>query len=62
MTPPGYDWILQPEGDQWRWKGVGRDDRQVLVEGLARSRAEAAASLAFAMSLGVLRQTGAAAA
>lgn len=58
MTPPGYDWILQPEGDQWRWMAVGRDNRVVLVEGLAASRAEGAAFLARAMSLGVLRQTG----
>lgn len=62
MTPPGYDWILQPEGDQWRWIAVGRDDGVVLVEGLSQSRAEGAAFLARAMSLGVLRQSEAAAA
>ena len=56
MNPPGFDWILQPEGDQWRWKAVGRDDGLVLIEGLAGTRAEGAAFLARAMSLGVLRQ------
>ena len=62
MTSPGYDWSLQREGDQWRWRAVGRDNGLVLVEGLARTRAEGAAYLACAMSLGVLRQAGAAAA
>lgn len=56
MTPPGYDWILRPEGDAWRWKAVGRDDGATLVEGVAGSRAEGAAFLARAMSLGVLNQ------
>ena len=62
MGPPGYDWILQPEGDQWRWMAVGRDDGCVLDEGLAGTRAEGAAFLVRAMSLGVLRQMEAVAA
>ena len=56
MNPPGYHWILQPEGDQWRWRVVGRDDGRLLTEGVACTRAEGAAFLARAMSLGVLRQ------
>ena len=57
MNPAGYHWILQPEGEQWRWKAIGRDDGHVLDEGLAHTRAEGAAFLVRAMSLGVLRQT-----
>ncbi|MBX9460347.1 MAG: hypothetical protein KL785_03795 [Brevundimonas sp.] len=56
MIPSGYDWILRPEGDGWRWKAIGRDDGAVLVEGVAGSRAEGAAFLARAISLGVLSQ------
>jgi hypothetical protein len=62
MDPAGYQWILQPEGDAWRWKAVGRDDGAILVEGVAGTRAEGAAFLARAISLGILRQIGAVAA
>ena len=54
MSCNGYQWILRPEGDSWRWRAVGREDQTVFAEGVARSRAEAAAYLARAMSLGVL--------
>jgi hypothetical protein len=54
MNHSGYQWILRPEGDSWRWKAVGRDDQTVFAEGLARTRAEGAAFLARVMSLGVL--------
>lgn len=62
MTPPGYEWILQPEGDHWRWKAIGRDDGRILDEGLAGTRAEGAALLVRAMSRGVLHQMEAVAA
>jgi hypothetical protein len=58
MTTSGYHWVLHPEGDCWRWKAVGRDDQTVFAEGEARTRAEAAACLVRAMSLGVLNGQG----
>ena len=58
MNGSGYSWTLRRDGEQWRWKAVDRADQTVLVQGVARSRAEAAAFLARAMSLGVLRQQG----
>jgi hypothetical protein len=56
MNGSGYSWTLRAEGDQWRWMAVDRDDQTVLTQGVAHSRAEAAAFLARAMSLGVLNQ------
>lgn len=63
MDHAGYKWSLTREGAGWRWRAVERDKDIVLVEGVAASRAEAAAFLARAMSLGVLSRikTGAAA-
>lgn len=58
MHHSGYQWSLRPEGDRWRWMAVGRDDRAVFAQGVAPSRAEAAALLARAMSLGVLGGPG----
>mgnify|MGYP001627301477 CR=1 FL=1 len=54
MEHAGYRWSLTREGAQWRWRAVERDRNIVLVEGVAASRAEGAAFLARAMSLGVL--------
>lgn len=62
MDGSGYSWTLRRDGDHWRWMAVDRTDQTVLIQGVARTRAEAAAFLARAMSLGVLRQQGAAAA
>lgn len=62
MNGSGYSWTLRRDGDHWCWQAVDRADQTVLVQGVARSRAEAAAFLARAMSLGVLRQQEAAAA
>ena len=62
MNGSGSSWTLRPDGDQWRWMAVDRDDQTVLSEGVARTRAEAAAFLARAMSLGVLAGQEAAAA
>jgi len=56
MNGSGYSWTLRPDGDRWRWMAVDRDDQTVLTQGVARTRAEAAAFLARAMSLGVLNQ------
>lgn len=56
MGHPGYKWSLKPEGGQWRWQAVDRDGGAVFVQGMANSRAEAAACLARAMTLGVLGQ------
>ena len=54
MNTPGYHWTLWPEGATWRWRALGRDDQVVFAEGEARTRAEAAAFLARAMTLGVI--------
>jgi len=54
MGHPGYRWSLQAEGDKWRWRALDRDRGSVMMEGLADSRAEAAAWLARTMTLGVL--------
>jgi hypothetical protein len=62
MNGSGYSWTLRRDGDQWRWAAVDRADQTVLIAGVARTRAEAAAFLARAMSLGVLRQQEASAA
>ncbi|WP_374515118.1 hypothetical protein [Brevundimonas sp.] len=56
MVPSGYSWTLRRVGDQWRWKAIDRGDQTVLVQGVARTRAEAAAYLVRAMSMGVVRQ------
>ena len=56
MNGSGYSWTLRPDGDQWRWMAVDREDQTVLTQGVARTRAEAAAFLARAMSLGVLNR------
>jgi hypothetical protein len=54
MNHSGFKWSLKPEGDHWRWKAIGRDTEDVVVEGVARTRAEAAAYLARTMSLAVI--------
>ena len=54
MGHPGYSWSLAPENGKWRWSAVDRDAGTVFLQGLADSRAEAAAYLARAMTLGVL--------
>ncbi len=54
MGHPGYKWSLSPENGGWRWSAVDRDNGTIFLEGLANSRAEAAAYLAKAMTVGVL--------
>ena len=55
MGHAGYRWSLAPEdGGKWRWQAIDRDRGTVFLQGLADSRAEAAAYLARAMTLGVL--------
>lgn len=54
MHQSGFKWVLRPDGQKWAWKAVGHDDGAVVIEGVADSRAEAAAYLARAMALGVL--------
>lgn len=56
MQHAGYHWSLQPEGEQWRWVARGREDQAVFMEGLAPTRAVAAAFLVRALSRGVLNQ------
>lgn len=56
MGHPGYKWSLTPENGKWRWQAVDRDRGTIFVQGLANTRAEAAAYIARAMTLGVLAQ------
>lgn len=56
MHHAGYHWSLRPEGDKWRWVARGREDEQVFMQGLAPSRAIAAAFLVRALSRGVQSQ------
>lgn len=56
MGHPGYLWSLAPEDGKWRWRAVDHDRGTVFLQGVADSRAEAAAYLARAMSLGVLNR------
>ena len=52
----GYHWTIVPHEDGWRWRAVRADDGALLVEGMARSRPEAALCLARAASLATARQ------
>lgn len=52
MQPKGFRWTLRPEGDVWFWQAVGRDDRRLIAQGHARTRAIAAACLVRAISRG----------
>ncbi len=55
MGHPGYKWSLAPaDCGKWRWQAVDHDRGTVFLQGLANSRAEAAAHIARAMTLGVL--------
>lgn len=54
MGHPGYRWSVVEEDGRWRWRAVDRDCGTVMMEGVADSRAEAAAWLARTMTLGVL--------
>lgn len=53
MTHAGYKWSLKEDAGQWRWMAFGRDDKTVLTQGVAQSRAEAAAFLVRAMARGI---------
>lgn len=57
MMNPGYRWTLRRVGDRWLWRAEGRDDRAVLMQGLASTKAEAAALLVRAISLNAAGQT-----
>lgn len=54
----GFKWSLRPEGDQWRWQAIGRDTGVVVVEGVAKTRAEGAAWLVRTLSLAVAQSEG----
>lgn len=50
----GFHWSLRPEADGWRWRALAAEGDRIVIEGVARTRAEGAAYLARAMSLAVL--------
>lgn len=54
MQHPGYRWSIARENGKWHWRALDRDRDTVLRQGLADSRAEAAAHLVRVMSLGML--------
>jgi len=56
MGHPGFTWSLTPEDGQWRWMAAERGGDTVHLQGVAASRAEAAAYLARVLALGVLDQ------
>ena len=62
MMHAGYKWSLKEDAGQWRWQAIGRDDQTMLVQGVARTRAEAAACLVRAMARGVICEQSAVAA
>lgn len=53
MQHAGYRWSVSREGDQWRWQAMGREDETIFMQGLANSRAEAAACLVRTLTMGV---------
>lgn len=57
----GYHWTIVPDGKAWRWRAVRVEDGVLLVEGLARSRPEAALCLARAVSMATARPNSVAA-
>jgi hypothetical protein len=61
MRNAGYRWKIEAVGDGWRWRAVSAEDGGLLVEGVARSRAEAALCLARAMSMATADQASLAA-
>jgi hypothetical protein len=50
---PGYQWAIEERQGEWTWAIRNRDEDQPLVNGLAASRAQAAACVVRALILGV---------
>ena len=57
MDHTGYSWTIRPLAEGWIWSLNARDSGQMLVEGLAPSRAVAAAMVVRAIARGVLATT-----
>lgn len=55
MQDMGYHWTIVPSDEGWRWRAVRAEDGALLVEGVARSRPEAALCLARAVSMATAR-------
>ena len=55
MDNDGYRWTItsQPSGE-WRWSIISRDRGDTILEGVAKSRAVAAAYVVRAISLGMI--------
>lgn len=49
----GYQWAIEEQPGGWAWAIRSRDEDQPLVDGLAASRAQAAACVVRALILGV---------
>jgi hypothetical protein len=43
MQQAGYHWTIRPSGEDWRWEIRDQDGGGLVLEGLAPSRAVAAA-------------------
>lgn len=54
MENDGYRWTIAPEpSGEWRWSIISRDQGVAILEGMAKSRAVAAAYVVRAISLGM---------
>lgn len=53
MNHPGYQWTIIRQCDDWHWALLEHDRSSVLVEGLAPSRAIAAAFVVRAIGRGM---------
>ena len=54
METDGYRWTIAPEpSGEWRWSIISRDRGVAIFEGMAKSRAVAAAYVVRAISAGM---------
>ncbi|HYC68220.1 hypothetical protein [Brevundimonas sp.] len=53
MQHSGYHWTIRPSGEDWVWEIRDHDDGGLVLEGLAPSRAVAAALVIRALARGV---------
>ena len=50
----GYHWTIRPSGEDWRWEIRERDEGGLVLEGLAPSRAVAAALVIRTLARGAV--------
>lgn len=57
MQHAGYHWTIRPSGEDWLWEIRDHDHGGVMLEGLAPSRAIAAALVIRTLARGAARPT-----